>query len=208
MKLIDAIKHKGNPYWIPNCSRDDLPEFFKEMGFKKGAEVGVAKAENFEKYLKAGLTMYGIDPWSDYKNYHYADTRYIQTFKEWHRDALKRLKPYNNYKLIRKTSIDASDDIPNRSLDFVYIDGNHKFGYVAMDLTCWSSKVRRGGIVAGHDFHCNFPKYNNSIAQVRYAVEAYTKINAIDNWYVLGRKKLVEGEKNDGRLSFMFFKNW
>lgn len=38
MKLIDSIKHNGSPYYIRNCSRDELPEFFKELDFTKGAE--------------------------------------------------------------------------------------------------------------------------------------------------------------------------
>ncbi len=31
MKLIDGIKLKGAPAEIPDCSRDDLPQFFVEM---------------------------------------------------------------------------------------------------------------------------------------------------------------------------------
>ena len=40
MNINDGIKHKGKPYFIPDCSRDDLPKFFKERGFKVGAEIG------------------------------------------------------------------------------------------------------------------------------------------------------------------------
>jgi hypothetical protein len=43
-------------------------------------------------------------------------------------------------------------DVTNGSLDFVYIDGNHRFEQVVADLAAWAPKVRPGGIVAGHDY--------------------------------------------------------
>jgi len=50
-------------------SRDDLPKFFTEMGYKVGAEIGVYKGEYTEKLCKAGLKIYGIDPYIVYENY-------------------------------------------------------------------------------------------------------------------------------------------
>jgi len=63
MKLIDGIKLKGKPAEIPDCTRDDLPQFFVDMGFKVGAEIGVARGKYSEKFCKVGLKLYSIDPW-------------------------------------------------------------------------------------------------------------------------------------------------
>jgi len=214
MKLIDAISNKkGNPYYISDCTRDDLPEFFKEMNFKVGAEIGVSFGMNLELYCKAGLKMYGIDQWQDYEDEKYRPISYLmrrkivtKTFDDVYKLAIERLSPYPNCTLIKKMSIDALADIPNNSLDFVYIDGNHKYGYVAMDLMKWSEKVRKGGIISGHDYY--YFKKSRSNRGVKHAVDGFLKTYDVDNFYVLGSKYPKEEEKNEQILSFMCFKHW
>ena len=211
MKLIDAIKEKGNPYWIPDCSRNELPEFFKQLGFKVGVEVGVSWGQNLANYCIAGLTMYGVDPWSNYEDHTYRPIASLssgvnQTIEDIYRLAVKRISPFPNCTLIRKTSLEALADFPKRSLDFVYIDANHLFGYVAMDLMKWTDKVKKGGIVAGHDYYST--KGIRSIRHVGHVVDAFVNSHDINNWYVLGRKNRDKGERFDRELSFMFFKHW
>jgi tRNA(Arg) A34 adenosine deaminase TadA len=49
------------------------------------------------------------------------------------------------------------------SLDFIYIDANHKYEFVLQDLKLWFPKLRKGGIFAGHDFlKMNWNDDNNS----------------------------------------------
>ncbi len=213
MKLIDAIKQKGDPYWIPDCSRDELPEFFKQLGFKVGAEIGVSMGDNLELYCQAGFTMYGIDPWEDYEDHRYRPLNAIpirrishSTIEDVYNLAVKKTSPYPNCTLIRKRSIDAAKDIPDRSLDFVYIDGNHMFGYVAMDLMYWANKVRKGGIIAGHDYLTR--KGSRSNRFVKFVVDAFAKAYDFSNWYILGSQTPVPGERTDEAISFMFFKHW
>lgn len=97
---------------------------------------------------------------------------------------------------------------PKRSLDFVYIDGNHQFGYVAMDLMKWADKVKRGGVICGHDYYST--RSDRRVRQVGHIVDAFAKSYDFDNWYVLGRRneEREENEKFDRELSFMFFKHW
>jgi len=208
MKIIDALKHKGNPFWIPDCTRSELPEFFVELGFKKGVEIGVSWAQNIIDYCEAGLEIYGIDPWKDSEDNIYR--RIISIPGEKAKDidtvykyALERTSKYPNCKLIRKTSMEALADFPKRSLDFVYIDGNHGFGYVAMDLMKWSDKVRRGGVIAGHDYYST--QANRELRQVGNVVDAYAKTYDYINWYILGSK---ESSIFDREFSYMFFKHW
>lgn len=49
-----ALDKKEKPYWIPGVSREELPAFFKELGFKNGVEVGVKWGENIANYCKEG----------------------------------------------------------------------------------------------------------------------------------------------------------
>ena len=59
---------------------------------------------------------------------------------------------------MRKSCIDALIDFEDESLDMIFIDANHSFDRVKEDIENWSKKVRKGGIVSGHDYnHPNFP---------------------------------------------------
>jgi len=49
--------------------------------------------------------------------------------------------------------MDAVGDVADESLDFVFIDADHKYVSVCDDIREWSKKVRIGGIVSGHDYY-------------------------------------------------------
>src|SRR3990167_1203230 len=204
MELIEGIKLKGKSVEIPDCSRDDLPKLFKELGFKVGVEVGVYKGGFTEILAKTGLTIYGVDPWLAYDEYPY----YGKPNEQWREDAnfeesIERLKNYPNCTLIRKTSMEAIKEFPDNSIDFVYIDGNHSFKYVAEDICDWTKKVKEGGFVCGHDYIYANPKNFH----VRHVVDAYVAAHGIRNLLVLGRKHpLNRKEKRDQWRSWMFKK--
>lgn len=202
MKLIDGLRLKGRPAEISDCSRDDLPQFFVEMGYRVGAEIGVDKGEFSQKFCQAGLRLYAIDPWLSYGDY--KDSRGQAKLESIFEHTKKVLAPYPNCKIIRKTSMKAANDFPDRSLDFVYIDGNHQFKYVAEDIAEWSKKVNVGGVICGHDYIYTNPRTQAGICHVIYVVNAYTQAYGIDNWYLLGRYKSQEGEKRDKFRSWMF----
>lgn len=204
MKLIDALKEKGRPFEIPDCSRYDLPEFFVQMGFKTGAEIGVDKGEFSEKYGRAGLNLFAIDPWR-YDN-DYQDDRTQERLDFLYEHTKRVLAPFPNCQVIRKTSMEAVGDFADGSLDFVYIDGNHQLKYVVEDITEWSKKLKVGGIISGHDYIYTNPRTAAGICHVIYAVNAYTQAYKIDNWYLLGRKENREGEKRDNWRSWMWVK--
>lgn len=202
MDLIQGIKLKGRPAEIPDVSRDDLPEFFVKMGYKIGAEIGVDKGEFSEKFCRVGLQIYCIDPWRYDEDY--IDDRSQRRLDFLYEHTKRVLSPYPNSKIIRATSTEAVRHFKDRSLDFVYIDGNHQLKYVVEDLVNWSKKVKKGGIISGHDYIYTNPRTAAGICHVIYAVNAFTGAYNIRNWYLLGRKKGINGEKRDSWRSWMW----
>lgn len=66
---------------------------------------------------------------------------------------MRKLSKYKDkIQFIYKLSMDASGDIPDNSLDFIYIDGNHSYDAVMSDLKLYAPKLKLGGIIGGHDF--------------------------------------------------------
>ena len=48
-------------------------------------------------------------------------------------------------------SIQASKDYVNESIDFIFIDGDHSYDAVRADIVTWTPKLKKDGIIAGHD---------------------------------------------------------
>ena len=68
-------------------------------------------------------------------------------------ETKNRLAPYGGRSDIwRLTSVEGAKQVPDGSLDFVYIDARHDYESVLEDLNAWFSKVKPGGIFAGHDY--------------------------------------------------------
>lgn len=202
MKIIDGLKLKGTKVEIPDCNRDDFPEFFQDMGYKVGVEIGVWKGEFGKTLAKSGLKLYGVDPYLYYEDsVMYGKQSVIE---DAYKTAEKVLAPYE-YTIIRKTSMEAVKDFDDESLDFVYIDGNHSFKYVAEDICEWSKKVRKGGTISGHDYMF-FKNSRPGYCDVKYVIEAYTAARKIPKWYVLGRRHPRPGEKRDKFRSWFWFK--
>jgi SAM-dependent methyltransferase len=211
MKLIDAlnIEQEGR-FEIPDADRNDLPGFFKEMGYKVGVEIGVFKGDYSTQFLERGLKLYSVDPWLGYEDYGRRVRNFQSRQDENFQETSKKLSTYPNSVIIRKTSMEAVKDFEDESIDFVYIDGHHGFKYVAEDLWEWSKKVKKGGCISGHDYGVlsrkkpMLDRYNN---HVKYVVDAFTAAVPIKKWYVIGAKHKVEGEKRDNWRSFFWIKS-
>ena len=54
--------------------------------------------------------------------------------------------------VLRGTTVETIDGIPDGSLDLAYIDGDHTLRGIAIDLIATWPKVRLGGVLAGDDF--------------------------------------------------------
>ncbi len=66
------------------------------------------------------------------------------------------LKLENTISPLQITSDKASLLFDDETLDFVFIDASHVYDEVTRDISCWYPKVKKGGIIAGHDFISRF----------------------------------------------------
>lgn len=171
IKRNDVLPFRG---WI-NTDRSTMHELFAELGYTYGAEVGVHKGFHARRMFRRipDLKLLLVDPWAAFGRHSDA---HLEGVYQKCRQVLKN----RNAEYLRKPSIEAAKEVPDGSLDFVYIDGLHDFDNVMIDIILWSQKVKNGGIVSGHD-------YGNSYKfGVIKAVEAYTFVHNIHNYYITG----------------------
>ena len=172
-----------HPIHVPLMDCDRLSAIFHGLGFTSGAEIGVEEGVFSECLLKdnPGCTLYAIDAWTTYRAYR--DHTRQEKLNRFYENTKARLAPYHVH-IVRKFSIDAVKDFADRSLDFVYIDGNHDFYHCTTDICLWSKKVKVGGIIAGHDYTRDTQK--STTCHVADVVDAYTRAMDIRPWFLLG----------------------
>ena len=112
-----------------------MTKFLKRMRRNTfiGAEVGVSRGFN-------ALSMLHHLP---VNKMYLVDTEFV--------NLTRQVMEYN-IELIEKPSVEAAKDIPDDSLDFVYIDASHEAKDVKKDIEAWHPKVKAGGVIGGHDF--------------------------------------------------------
>ena len=67
------------------------------------------------------------------------------------KNNMKPLEEY--YQDMKMTSMEAVQKFDDQSLDFVFIDGSHEYEDIKNDIISWLPKVKKGGILAGHDYY-------------------------------------------------------
>jgi len=143
----------------------------------QGVEIGTAEG-NTAYYILTHLRdvkLYSIDPYfncPDYVDPFYAKKEWRQADSwislDWcERESDRKLAPFvANGRCIRikKTSKEAVDTFSNGSLDFVFIDANHRYEYVKEDLASWYPKIKRDGLFSGHDYgHSHHPGIKKAV---------------------------------------------
>lgn len=155
------------------ASRDDFGELLNRRGLTgEAAEIGTHLGIFAEKILErwSGRCLHLVDPWqSNMPDYH--DDIAVMGDREPHyQAAMTRLEPFSGrFSVHRKTSAEAAREFADSSLDFAYVDGNHAYEYVRQDVESWWSKIRPGGILAGHDWTGEWRR-NIRRAVLRFAV--------------------------------------
>lgn|SRR3990167_5173464 len=137
---------------IVQSPRPAIIEIGKKLGQSLiGAEIGVDKGLNaifILETLKPTL-LYLIDPWNNFLDIQSGEIIGEAQYQE----TIKKLEHYSNKEIIRDISENACKRFKDEELDFVYIDGDHCFDAVWGDINRWFLKIKKGGILAGHDYH-------------------------------------------------------
>ena len=118
--------------------------------------------------------MYCVDPWNQ-------NPIYEQTFDT-------RLKPFIESKKcikLKQFSEEASEKFSNNSIDMVYIDGNHDYEDVKLDIDTWYPKIINGGIPSGHDYTNDHPGTKLAIDEFINKKQLKLSIFSDTSWYII-----------------------
>eukprot|EP01031_Cornospumella_fuschlensis_P025083 gene25083-30297_t len=195
-------------------TRGELPKYAEALGLLgEAVEVGVRDGEFSDWILQnwKGKKLHVVDPWLAQDNSLYKDVSNVQQKEQDERyemvkDRLTRAHA-GRFEIHRKYSTDAAKEVPDNSLDFVYVDARHDYAGVKEDLEAWWPKLRPGGLLAGHDFVPDGVHKEGAFgvqkAVFEFAARYRREIQTIsDKNYDTGRK---EPQKVDGGWTSFYF---
>lgn len=132
-----------------------IAELCNEYGLRTGAEIGVAEGRFTAALLSLcpKVQLWAIDDYAPgYRTWMGAE------WSQERQDANKRafaevLTQFpDRLRLMGLSSLDAADEFPDASLDFVFIDADHSYEAVSADIAVWRRRIRPGGWMTGHDY--------------------------------------------------------
>jgi len=120
------------------------------------AEIGVWKGDFASAALEACPWIeryYMIDPWRPLASWNKPLNTTPDEFSTAYEEAMRRTEFASERRVVlRGTTAEVGDTIPDASLDFAYVDGDHTLRGIVIDLVTMAAKVRLGGLIAGDDF--------------------------------------------------------
>jgi hypothetical protein len=138
--------------------REEIPLLLNSLGLLgAGIELGVRKGDFSEWLLDtwSGEKLFSIDPWQTDAPEQYVDISNVTQDQHdaFHEETRRRLARFGDRSVVwRTTGEDAAPSFPPECLDFVYVDARHDEASVFEDLECWWPRLRRGGVMSGHDY--------------------------------------------------------
>lgn len=125
-----------------------------------GAEVGVWKGDFSQALLTLAKPrlLHLIDPWQasdepDHAQAWYGKSR-VEDLDQIYHDVVGRFSgelDQDRVRIHRRRSVEVLAHMPPDSLDFVYVDGDHRYQAVRADLELAVAKVRPGGVIVADD---------------------------------------------------------
>lgn len=191
---LKMFAYWGEKNYVP--TREQIPELLNKLGLNgSGVEIGVQKGIYSESILsRSNLSkLYLCDSWRHF-NEDYRDIANVdnQSHERCFQETKQRLARFSNrIEILRMLSLEATPLFKDETLDFVYIDANHTYQCALDDIRNWYPKVKKGGLIAGHDYiDGNLPE---AVFGVRSAVnEFFKKARCIfvtnepwQSWYVI-----------------------
>lgn len=122
-------------------------------------EVGVWRgkfAKEVLEHCKEIEKYYMIDPWARLPDWNKPLNVDPRMFDDVYSEAMRKTEFASEKRIVlRGRTKEVIGEIPDESLDFAYIDGDHTLRGITIDLIKTLPKIKINGFIAGDDFSVN-----------------------------------------------------
>ena len=141
-----------------------------------GAEIGVYRGKfSAELATTSPKELHLVDPWQAQSGEYERDPTNQQNLQACYGGVFRRFSSNPAVHIHRMTSVDASKLFADGYFDYVYLDADHTWQGITVDLPVWWRKVKSGGWLCGHDYFLGC-----SWVDVQPVVDAWAKIKNLE----------------------------
>lgn len=158
---------------LPTIVKDTLANGRTDL---KVVEIGVEYGGFLDIYYpqleSVTSEFYCVDLWSTEGNDDYFRNRDGQV-ERGHQRVIERYGNNPKVTLCQGASTVRAKEFEDEYFDWIYIDADHTKEAVLSDVTAWYPKLRKGGIISGHDCFCEPTNEAYDFFDVEGALEEY-----------------------------------
>ena len=142
---------------------DVLEALVLQHGWRRGVEVGVKDGPTFLHLLGhcpllhlTGVDLFEPRPGIEREG----GESFLEANLPWHEKRLRQVvatKHADHAAIIKGDSVTVAATFADASLDFAFIDADHREAAVRADILAWRPKIKPGGMLLGHDAQPKFP---------------------------------------------------
>ena len=146
---LEKARQAADRYSLWQCLLEDIqPRSMLEIGVWRGDFSAhlLSFSRSIERYFM-------IDPWRPLPDWNKPLNVSERDFEKAYEEAMARTEFAASKRIVlRGTTTETIDRIPDGSLDMVYVDGDHTLRGISIDLMRAFPKLRAGGWLCGDDF--------------------------------------------------------
>lgn len=150
---VEHLNISGNLFSFPRFYSDmvkELDGIFVEVGVFEGKSFSYLVVEAINSCKNIECVAVDAFPWEDlYPRFQ------------------KNMEPLKGrYRVERGNSHEVAERFKDGSVSVVFIDANHTYPFVKADIEAWLPKVKKGGVISGHDYNDQHPGLCEAVDEV------------------------------------------
>lgn len=165
----------------PKCSGFGLGALLLNKLNPVGVEIGCSEGNTawFLLNVHPTLNLTSIDPYISYVDWNLNKV----DGPHFYNKVVEKMASFSDrFKLIKDYSDNVVQQFEDESLDFIFIDGLHTYDQVKKDCENYYSKIKPGGLFAGHDFSV-IHDVNVAVKEFAHSVNKIIELTEVDVWY-------------------------
>jgi predicted O-methyltransferase YrrM len=133
-----------------------LKDSLGEDTSKSMIEIGSYMGESTMMFASVGIfdTIHSIEPHNGSEEF---NKLYEYSWEDVKKEYKINTRNFDNIIHHQDYSYNVVDKFEDGTIDFIYIDAEHTYESVKRDLELYLPKLKKGGIIGGHDYHEVWP---------------------------------------------------
>ena len=160
----------GPPGWFTDDDKKVYRELFEAIpnngvALEIGCLFGRSLASVADIIIRKNIRVFALDTFDAHKWNNDWDKLGISSHYDTFLDVMKEYKIYKYVCAIAHTSLAASGFLNAEQFDLIFLDSDHSYNYLTKEIEKYKPKLKKNGIMSGHDYSPEFPQVIRAVKE-------------------------------------------